>query len=279
MYSMGAERFVDMSSSFHYSLPFRYDNGNEMVHLSRETVQKGIKNRKRRGPGDSICVVPLFHYSLPFRYNNGNEVVDLKRDSVQRAIENKIQSDPEDSIYVPGDFSEFGNYNAVKEALSRLVEEKALVHLMRGMYKRPHFNSLLKEEMEASPADVAKALANRNRWTIIPSGDTALNYLGLTTQVPATYHFVSDGMNKEVELNNGITLYFKHVPSREITGISPKSALVIEAIKAIGKKEMSESVRHAIRNSLSEEEMDSLVREKKTSRVWIAEEIRRLLGA
>src|SRR5664280_565523 len=99
------------------------------------------------------------HYSSPFHYNNGNEVVDLKRDSVQRAIGNKIQGDSKDSIYVLADFSEFGNYYAVKEALSRFVEEKALVRLMRGMYKRPHFNALLKEEMEASPNDVAKAIA------------------------------------------------------------------------------------------------------------------------
>ena len=233
----------------------------------------------KRDSEDSIYVTPPFHYSLPFCYNNGNEVMDLKRDSVQRAIGNKIQGDSEDSIYVLADFSEFGNYYAVKEALSRLVEEKALVRLMRGMYKRPHFNTLLKEEMEASPNDVAKAIASRNRWTIIPSGDTALNYLGLTTQVPATYHFVSDGMNKEVVLDNGIILHFRHVPSREITGISPKSALVIEAIKAIGKKGMSESMRHAIRSTLSEEEIDSLIKEKKTTRVWIAEEIRRLLGA
>jgi hypothetical protein len=105
-----------------------------------------------------------------------------------------------------------------------------------------------------------------------------LNALGLSTQVPAEYHFVSSGPSKEIELDKGIKLYFKRISSKEITGISSKSTLIIEAIKALNKSGMNDSARAKIGSLLSDTEKKRLARESRTSRVWIAEEIRKILA-
>jgi len=201
----------------------------------------------------------------------------LKRNLVQENIKEKIVTDPKDMLYSLSDFFDYGNYNAVKKAVSRLVADGNLEKVKRGMYKRPTYNEFIGETMAPSPTEVANKIAAQNRWTIVPSKDTALNALGLTTQVPATYSFITDGKDKEEVLGNGVKLTFKHVPQREITGMSYKSALVIEAIKAMGKDNIDELAKKKLNNSLTKMEKERLLKDVKTSRVWLAEEIRKLI--
>jgi len=201
----------------------------------------------------------------------------MKPDTIKQRIEEHIKHGHKNSIYMLTDFTDLGNYSGVKEAVSKLTAEGKLLRVKRGIYESPYYSSFLQEEVEASPLDVAKKIARKNRWTIAPSGNTALNALGLSTQVPAEYHFVSSGTNKEVDLG-GIKLYFKHVPPKEIAGISAKSALIIEAIKALGRTGMDDSARVKIAGVLSSTEKERLARESKTSRVWVAEEIRKILA-
>jgi hypothetical protein len=202
----------------------------------------------------------------------------MKRDIIQQRIEEEIKHAPKNRIYVLADFHDAGNYEATKKAVLRLTSEGKLLRLSKGIYKSPCYNSFLREEVKASPLDIAKKIARKNRWTIAPSGNTALNALGLSTQVPAEYHFVSSGTNKEIELEKGIKLYFKHIPSKEIAGISFKSALVIEAVKALGRSGIDDSARAKIGSSLFDTERKKLAHESKTSRVWVAEEIRKILA-
>jgi hypothetical protein len=202
----------------------------------------------------------------------------MKRDIIQQSIEEEIKRGPKNSIYVLADFYDVGNYEAVKKAVLRLTSAGKLLRVKRGVYKSLDYSSFLQQEVQASPLEVAKKIARKNRWTIAPSGNTALNALGLSTQVPAEYHFVSSGTNKETELDNGIRLYFKHIPLKEIAGISTKSALIIEAIKALGRNGMNDSVRAKIASVLSPAEKERLARESRTSRVWVAEEVRKILA-
>lgn len=202
----------------------------------------------------------------------------MKRDIVQQRIEEEIKRGPKNSIYVLADFYDVGNYEAVKKAVLRLTSAGKLLRVKRGVYKSLDYSSFLQQEVQASPLEVAKKIARKNRWAIAPSGNTALNALGLSTQVPAEYHFVSSGTNKETELDNGIRLYFKHIPLKEIAGISTKSALIIEAIKALGRNGMNDSVRARIASVLSSTEKERLARESRTSRVWVAEEVRKILA-
>ncbi|WP_312855538.1 DUF6088 family protein [Litoribacterium kuwaitense] len=84
--------------------------------------------------------------------------------------------------------------------------------------------------MGASPNKVAEKLGEKLGWMIAPAEDTALNELGLSTQVPAKYTFISDGPSKKYTLDNGIDIYFKHKANKEISKLSKKEAIVIEAI-------------------------------------------------
>lgn len=97
-------------------------------------------------------------------------------------------------------------------------------------------------------------------WAILPSGETALNLLGISTQVPAQWQYFSDGPSKTYERQAG-TLAFKHRPNKETTLLSPKTALLVQALKALGEKRVDDSVVDTLRAKFDQKELERAARE------------------
>ena len=148
---------------------------------------------------------------------------------------------------------------------------------MRGVYDRPEYNNFLGEYVEPVPDKVAHALARNFGWTIVPCGDTALNMLGLSTQVPAVWLYVSDGTYKEYTYNN-TTIQFKRTTNKEISKISYKTALVIQALKALGKDKITDEMIKKIKVATSKEERTAMFNEAKYATAWIYDIIKDICG-
>ena len=185
------------------------------------------------------------------------------------------QVNPE-SIFIASDFSHIAPINTVRQCLSRLEKSQQIVRIMRGVYYQPAYSELLQEYEAPSPHHVAMAIARNFGWTIAPSRAAALNTLGLSTQVPARWAFISDGPYRSFSFGN-ITIEFKHCSAKEISGMSYKTALVIQAIKAIGKESIGERSLQRIGRNLSAEEKTCLLTEAQHTTAWIYECIKRIV--
>ena len=113
--------------------------------------------------------------------------------SEQRAIVEMVSEAKPGAVFVPSDFAEAGSADAVRKALSRMVEAGELERPMRGLYRKPRRSAFLDKAVPASPDEIAEALARKFEWRIAPYGDTALNRLGVDSQVPSVVRYVSDG--------------------------------------------------------------------------------------
>ena len=158
---------------------------------------------------------------------------------------------------MPSDFHHIADSDTVKKILLRLNNDGTIRRLKRGIYEYPEYSAFLKEYREPSPKKIANAIARNFGWSIIPSDNTALNLLGLSTQVPATWEYVSNGPYKNYTLGK-IKISFKHTSNKEITGMSPKSALVIQAVKALGKDNSSTAITHLSKTLTQEKKFDYL---------------------
>ena len=159
-------------------------------------------------------------------------------DSLTNQIET-ILSENEGKIFSINDFYDLGTKNSVKSILFRLNEKNEITRLLDGLYTKPKFSEVLQEYSYPDPGAVAEKLAEKFCWTIAPAGDTALNYTGLSTQVPNEYLYISDGAYREYSYR-GKKIVFKHTTNRNITTYSREQSLVIQAIKALGKDNISE---------------------------------------
>jgi hypothetical protein len=146
---------------------------------------------------------------------------------------------------------------------------------LQGVYYKPEYNDFLGEFVAPEPDAVAHALARNFGWTIVPCGDTALNRLGLSTQIPAAWVYVSDGTYKEYTYEQ-TTIKFKRTTNKEISKLSYKTALVVQALKALGKDNVDDTVLTKLRNNLIDSEKQALLSEAKTVTSWIYEYIKQI---
>lgn len=197
----------------------------------------------------------------------------MPREKYLEAMRERIAEAKVGSVFVLSDFSDIAETDAVRKAMTRIENDKTVLRIMRGVYYKPEYNALLGEAVAPSPDAVAHALARNYGWTIVPCGDTALNLLGLSTQVPSQWVYVSDGAYKEYSFDNTV-IQFKHTTNKEISKVSYKTALTIQALKALGKENVTDAVITRLKKVLTPDERKQMFTEAKSATTWVYEYIR-----
>lgn len=197
----------------------------------------------------------------------------MERPAILSQIKNDIQKAEVGTVFVPIDFVLLTDKKTASVCLTRLETEKIVSKIMRGVYYKPEYNDFLGEYVAPEPDAVAHALARNYGWTIVPCGDTALNLLGLSTQIPAAWVYVSDGTYKEYTYGH-TTIKFKRTTNKEISKLSYKTALVVQALKALGKDNVDDTVLTKLKNNLADSEKQALLTEAKAATSWIYEYIK-----
>ncbi|HSA33670.1 MAG TPA: DUF6088 family protein [bacterium] len=178
-------------------------------------------------------------------------------------------------VFTPKDFLDLANHATVRQSLARFVEAGTIRRLLRGVYDYPAFSDFLKAPARPDPDAIARTIARAHGWTLLPAGETALNLLGLSTQVPAQWHYFSDGPSKRYEWSGG-TIIFTRRANREIAGLSPKTVLVVQALKSLGKDRVDIEVMERLRRKLDRKERSRAVEEARYVTAWVYEVIKRL---
>ena len=193
-----------------------------------------------------------------------------------KQVRERINSAKPGSVFIPSDFFDIAEAVKINMCLNRLKENEELISIMRGIFAKPRYSVLLKKNVPPYSDDIAKAIARNYGWTIIPCGDTALNILGLVTQVPAVWLYVSDGPYKKYNAY-GVTLQFKHTDNKnEILEVTYKTALIIQALKALGKDGIEDRHIQHLSEKLSQEEKDAMLAESQRITAWVYEIIKRI---
>lgn len=197
-------------------------------------------------------------------------------DTAQTKILSRMHGWPE-KVYTAKDFLDIGTRDAVDKALSRLAESKAIQRIGRGLYHIPRTNPKLGIELAPDMDEVAWALARRTGSRIVPSGAVAANSLGLSTQVPAKPVYLTDGRTRSVRVGNTV-IVLKHTPPKDLPLGSPKSAMVFQALRHLGRKAVGPEVIARLLRRLSLEERRRLLKDAHHVTDWIAAAVRKVCG-
>lgn len=190
-------------------------------------------------------------------------------------IKNRINDFDSRKVFINNDFLDIAGNETVRRTLNQLVSENKIKRVINGFYYNPIYSELIGEYEAVSIHELALAIARKYNWNIAPYNSTALNLLGLSTQVPTHYKYISSGRYKEYKIGDTV-LEFKKVNPGEIANMSLKTATVIQAIKSLGKENITSEVIQKIRENLSEKERKDLMNESKSVPSWIYEVIREI---
>ena len=188
--------------------------------------------------------------------------------SVQTRIENEIKSMKRGSILFPSNFDDLGNVEVVKKSLLRLENKKFLVRLAHGIYLYPKQDKLL-GILYPTIEEIALAIAERDKARIIPTGTTALNKLGLSTQIPMNVVFLTDGTPRSIIVGKR-TVKFKRTSPKNLAVKGKITSLVIQALKEIGKDNVTAVQLEKIKIHLEKEKQEIIKNDAKLAPVWIS---------
>ncbi|WP_019132811.1 DUF6088 family protein [Peptoniphilus obesi] len=195
--------------------------------------------------------------------------------SYTEKISDKINDFDSHKVFFANDFLDIASNATVRQILKRLADEDKIKRVIDGFYYNPRYSELIGEYEAVSIHELALAIARKYNWNIAPYNSTALNLLGLSTQVPTHYKYISSGRYKEYKIADTI-LEFKKVNPGEIANMSLKTATVIQAIKSLGKENITNEVIQKIGENLTEKERKDLMKESKSVSSWIYEVIREI---
>jgi hypothetical protein len=179
--------------------------------------------------------------------------------------------------FSPNDFVEDFGRDQIENALSGLCREGKIRRVYRGIYDYPKFSELLQQELSPDFDQVAQAFARKFNWRIQPSGDAALNLLGLSTQVPGRLVYLSDGPNRHYDIGN-YTLEFKKSALKDVGFKYRESGLIVQALKVLGQERVDEAVITTLRKQLDETACKRVLKDTVTATGWVYETIKQVCG-
>jgi hypothetical protein len=191
-------------------------------------------------------------------------------------LRQRIEAMSEDCILFRSDFPKY-HTEFVGSVLSELTTEGMLVKIAHGIYAKPRrskFGVVL-----PSVDKVVQAIATRDNAEVLPSGMTALNALGLSTQVPMNYTYLTTGSERTVNLSNRKVVLKRGVPKNFCYGTRLIS-LLVQALKALKKENVGDSELNLIRQLvLKETDKDTLVKDVDMMPAWMKRIIKPMLTA
>ena len=197
-------------------------------------------------------------------------------ESIDIKILEKIKKAKRGSLFYTEDFLSFGNYKAVSKALERLVNENELSRVARGIFailtKDPYLG-----EISPTAEKIAESIRKRDKARIILTGPLALNMLGLSTQIPTNIVYLTDGSARTIKIGNR-SIVFKKTSPKNLAAIGAFSGIIIQALKEIGKENVTDIEIKKILEHLKKEDPYRLEHDIKLAPEWIRIIMRKALN-
>lgn len=175
--------------------------------------------------------------------------------------------------FFPNEFVGEFDRNQIDNALSDLAKEGKIRRVCRGMYDYPKYSDLLNQPLSPDHEQVAQAFGRKFNWRILPSGDAALNLLGLSTQIPGKVIYLSDGPSRKYKILN-FNLEFQNTALKEIGFKQRESGVIVQALKALGKEQITSEIIAKIRKQIEPEKCAKIRKETRIVTGWIYEAIK-----
>lgn len=173
------------------------------------------------------------------------------------------------------DLLDIASRTMIDVTLASLAQSGKIRRVRRGLYDVPKVNPALGGKLSPDIDEAARAIARRQRWKIVPEGAWAANLLGLSTQVPSKIIYLTDGPNNEVQIGRR-SIHFKHARPKAMAGLEGKFALVVQALRHLGKEGVGGREIETLRSALTPAEKRRLVKDTRFGVDWIYEAAKKI---
>lgn len=192
-----------------------------------------------------------------------------------KTLKSRIKALPDDSVLFRSDYPEYHS-EFVGSTLAELSESGVLFKMAQGIYVKPRksrFGLVL-----PSIEKIVQAIAMRDNAEVLPTGTTALNALGLSTQVPMNYAYLTSGSERTIKLANRQVVLKRGVP-KNFCYKTRLIALLTQALRALKQENIGDSEIQIIRELIAKEtDKESLAKDVDAMPGWMKRIIKPMLN-
>ena len=182
-------------------------------------------------------------------------------------IDQQIRQSEAGSLFFVSDFATSGNDVFISRVLSEFVNTGLLYRLAQGVYYKPVKTRL--GVLYPDVPEIVKAIARRDNAQMLPTGETAQNMLGLSTQMPMNYVYLTSGSARKLTIGPK-TITLKRCVPKNFACKNEFLAILIQALRSIGQDRITDEHRAIIKGLLKNNlPIGSLEEDLKTSPVWV----------
>jgi len=178
------------------------------------------------------------------------------KESVCQIIEKKVSRLKPGQVFLPSDFKDIGTSTAIRKALSRLVVSGQVDRMGKGIYVIPKIDKVFGKVLP-SIEQLAETLAKKEHVKIKPTGQYALNKVGLSSQVPMRLVFLTTGNSKKIQIGKN-AIIFKSTTAKKLSMTGELSSLLFLGLEELDLKKLSAKQKDRIMEILKQESTENL---------------------
>ena len=153
------------------------------------------------------------------------------KETVSQKVRDRIVHGKFGEIFFVSSFPKY-DVEYTTKLLSLFEKEGLITRIAKGVYakvKKTRFGILY-----PSVYELVEQIAKRDKAKVIPTGETAANRLGFSTQIPMNTTFLTSGSPRKLILN-GRTITLKHGAPKNFAYKNKLIAEVVQALRSIGE--------------------------------------------
>ena len=162
---------------------------------------------------------------------------------VQNTLKERLLALPVDAVIFRSDYPEY-HAEFVGSVLAELTKVGVLMRVAQGIYVKPEVTRF--GALTPSVEKIVKAIAHRDNAQVMPCGVVALNALGLSTQVPMKYTYLTTGTKRTIKLKD-TTVTLRTAAPRFFVFETKLIGLLVQALKALKEENLEEEHLQQIR--------------------------------
>lgn len=202
-------------------------------------------------------------------------MADLIKGFIKETVMKKIEKSKAYSVFFIKDFTNIGSPETIRRILTDATVANKLERVGKGIYVKPKESKYGK--VYPPLEKIAQEIAKRDKSEILPTGSTASNLIGLSTQVPMNLSYITTGSTRTIIIDNR-ELIFRHAAPKNFAGKGWMIPLLIQGIKDTGEENIKSEQYTAIRRFIESKPDPYLKEDLSIAPLWIQNIIKRALA-
>lgn len=196
------------------------------------------------------------------------------RGNIKHYVMRSIDESQPHSIFFISDYAGLGAAETIRKILHEATLSGVLEKAGHGIYIKPKISRFGKVPVPLEK--IAREIADRDKCEILPTGSTAANLIGLSTQVPMNLSYITTGSTRTIKIG-GRTISFRHASPKNFATKGRVIPLLIQGIKEIGEENISGVEYEAIRRFIEKQQDPYLQEDLLLAPAWIQRIIKKLM--